>query len=103
MPSHVCGKIYEDITQCIGTRPLIRLRRVVGDAKATVVAKMESFNPLWSSKDLNWRGQIDAGERDGRSTRLPRSSSRPAATRASAWRSLVPPALQADRHHGPRP
>jgi len=45
------GKIYDDITQCVGNTPLIRLRRVVGDTKAQVVAKLESFNPLWSVKD----------------------------------------------------
>ena len=38
------GKIYDNITQCIGNTPLIKLRRIVGDAKATVVAKMENFN-----------------------------------------------------------
>src|SRR5207245_9672976 len=43
-----------------------RLRRVVGDAKATIVAKMESFNPLWSVKDRIGVSMIDAGERDGK-------------------------------------
>ena len=33
------GKIYDDITQTIGHTPLLRLRRVVGDVRATVVAK----------------------------------------------------------------
>ncbi len=60
------GRIYDDITQAIGCTPLIRLRRVVGDAKATVVAKMESFNPLWSVKDRIGVAMIDAGERDGK-------------------------------------
>jgi cysteine synthase len=60
------GKIYDDITQAIGATPLIRLRRVVGDAKATVVAKMESFNPLWSVKDRIGVAMITAGERDGK-------------------------------------
>jgi cysteine synthase A len=46
--------------------PLIRLRRVVGDAKATVVAKMENFNPLWSVKDRIGVSMISAAERDGR-------------------------------------
>ena len=59
------GKIYDDITQAIGATPLIRLRRVVGDAKANVVAKMESFNPLWSVKDRIGVAMITAGERDG--------------------------------------
>jgi cysteine synthase A len=60
------GKIYDDITQTIGHTPLIRLRRVVGDAKATVAAKLESFNPLWSVKDRIGVSMIDAGERDGK-------------------------------------
>jgi cysteine synthase A len=60
------GRIYDDITQAIGATPLIRLRRVVGDAKATVVAKMENFNPLWSVKDRIGVAMITAGERDGR-------------------------------------
>ncbi len=60
------GRIYDDITQCIGNTPLIRLRRVVGDSKATVVGKMENFNPLWSVKDRIGVAMIDAAERDGK-------------------------------------
>src|SRR5439155_17549952 len=60
------GKIYDDITQCIGNTPLIKLRRVVGDAKSTVVAKMENFNPLWSVKDRIGVSMIEAAERAGK-------------------------------------
>src|ERR1017187_6664980 len=60
------GRIYDDITQTIGNTPLIKLRRVVGDAKATVVAKMENFNPLWSVKDRIGVAMIDAAEREGK-------------------------------------
>jgi cysteine synthase A len=60
------GRIYDDVTQTIGNTPLVRLRRVVGDAKATVVAKMESFNPQWSVKDRIGVAMITAGERDGK-------------------------------------
>ena len=63
------GRIYDDITQCMGNTPLIRLRRVVGNTKATVVAKMENFNPLWSVKDRIGVSMIDAGERDGKITK----------------------------------
>jgi cysteine synthase A len=66
MPEGFRGRIYDDITQAIGHTPLIRLRRVVGDAKATVVAKLESFNPLWSVKDRIGVAMIDAAERDGK-------------------------------------
>jgi cysteine synthase A len=60
------GRVYDDITQCIGNTPLVRLRRVVGDATATVVAKLENFNPLWSVKDRIGVSMITAAERDGR-------------------------------------
>ena len=63
------GRIYDDITQCIGNTPLIRLRKVVGDAKATVVGKLENFNPLWSVKDRIGVAMIDAGEKAGKITK----------------------------------
>jgi cysteine synthase A len=60
------GRIYDDITQTIGHTPLVRLRRVVEDAGATVVVKLESFNPLWSVKDRIGVAMITAAERDGK-------------------------------------
>src|SRR5215475_6175411 len=60
------GKIYDDITQTIGHTPLVRLRRVVSDAGATVVAKLESLNPLWSVKDRIGVAMITTAERDGK-------------------------------------
>jgi cysteine synthase len=60
------GRIYDDITQCVGHTPLVRLRRVAGDARGIVVAKLENFNPLWSVKDRIGVSMIDAGERDGK-------------------------------------
>ena len=60
------GHVYDDITQTFGNTPLIRLRRVVGDARATVVAKLENFNPLWSVKDRIGVAMIEAAEQEGR-------------------------------------
>jgi cysteine synthase A len=60
------GHVYDDITQCVGHTPLIRLRRVVGDCRATVVAKLENFNPLWSVKDRIGVAMIDAAEKAGK-------------------------------------
>src|SRR5215471_13150758 len=60
------GRIYDDISQTIGHTPLVRLRRVVDGAPATVAAKLESFNPLWSVKDRIGVAMIDAAERDGK-------------------------------------
>jgi cysteine synthase A len=65
-PQPFRGKIYDDITQTIGHTPLIRLRRVIGDCKATIVVKPESFNPLWSVKDRIGVAMIDAAEREGK-------------------------------------
>jgi cysteine synthase A len=65
-PQPFRGKIYDDITQTIGHTPLIRLRRVVGDCKAQVIAKPESFNPLWSVKDRIGVSMIEAAEREGK-------------------------------------
>jgi cysteine synthase len=63
------GRIFDDITQTIGNTPLIKLRRIVGDAKGTVVAKCENFNPLWSVKDRIGVAMIDAGEKEGKITK----------------------------------
>ena len=65
-PQPFRGKIYDDISQTIGHTPLVRLRRVVNGARATVAAKLESFNPVWSVKDRIGVGMIDAAERDSR-------------------------------------
>ena len=65
-PQPFRGKIYEDISQTIGHTPLVRLRRVVDGATATVAAKLESFNPIWSVKDRIGVGMIEAAERDGK-------------------------------------
>ena len=45
------SKIYENITKTIGNTPLVKLNRLTAGLKATVLAKLESFNPLSSVKD----------------------------------------------------
>ncbi len=60
------GRIYDDITQCIGNTPLIRLRRLTEGCVAEVAAKLENFNPLWSVKDRIGVSMIEAAERDGK-------------------------------------
>lgn len=60
------GQICENITQCIGNTPLVRLNRLTEGCAATVVAKIENLNPLWSVKDRIGRAMIDAAERDGK-------------------------------------
>src|SRR5215207_4285224 len=60
------GHVYDDITQTFGNTPHIRLRRVCGDTKASVIAKLENFNPLWSVKDRIGVAMIDAAEKAGK-------------------------------------
>jgi len=58
------ARIYDDITQTIGNTPLVRIRRLIPSA-ATVLAKLEFFNPLASVKDRIGLAMIEAAERDG--------------------------------------
>ena len=58
--------VKDDITQCIGNTPLVRLRRLTEGCVATVLGKVENMNPLWSVKDRIGRAMIDAAERDGK-------------------------------------
>jgi cysteine synthase A len=59
-------RIANDITELVGRTPLVRLRRVVDGAAATVVVKLECFNPLSSVKDRIAVSMVDAAERSGR-------------------------------------
>src|SRR5262245_37652542 len=58
--------IKKDITQSIGNTPLVQLRKVTEGCVATILAKLENMNPLWSVKDRIGKAMIDAAERDGK-------------------------------------
>lgn len=59
------ARIYEDITEAIGNTPLVRIRRII-QSEATVLAKMESLNPMSSVKDRIGLAMIEAAEREGK-------------------------------------
>lgn len=59
------GRIYSNIVETIGKTSLVRLNRMAEGIKATIVCKLEFFNPLSSVKDRIGFAMIDAAEKDG--------------------------------------
>jgi cysteine synthase A len=62
------GKIFDSILDTMGDTPLIRLPRLSAEygAKATVLAKLEFFNPMASVKDRIGIAMIEALEKSGK-------------------------------------
>jgi cysteine synthase A len=61
----VAGKIYSNITEAFGNTPLVQLNRVTDGAGATVLAKLEYYNPGSSVKDRLGVAIVDAAEASG--------------------------------------
>ena len=59
------AKIADNITELIGNTPLVRLGKLSDGAAATIVAKVESFNPCSSVKDRIGLSMIRAAEEQG--------------------------------------
>jgi len=61
------GRIYGSITETIGDTPLVKLNRIADErgVKATILAKLEFFNPIASVKDRIGVAMIEALEASG--------------------------------------
>lgn len=58
-------KIAEDVTKLVGHTPLVRINKLSLGVNATIVAKLEYFNPCGSVKDRIGVSMIEAAERTG--------------------------------------
>lgn len=58
------GNIYKDITETIGSTPLVKINKL-GSPDATILAKLESFNPCGSVKDRIAISMIEDAESKG--------------------------------------
>ncbi|MBU4313768.1 MAG: cysteine synthase A [Actinobacteria bacterium] len=60
------ARIFEDIIKTIGNTPLVKINKLAKGSKATILAKIESFNPLSSVKDRIGIAMIEAAEKEGK-------------------------------------
>ncbi|MDP3722989.1 MAG: cysteine synthase A [Candidatus Omnitrophota bacterium] len=65
MPNAVRTKVAANILELIGNTPMVRLQRIVEPRMATVLAKLESFNPGGSVKDRICLSMIEDAEARG--------------------------------------
>ena len=59
-------RFYDNVVELVGNTPLVRLGRVGADAPATMLAKIEYFNPGGSVKDRIALRMVEQAESDGR-------------------------------------
>lgn len=59
-------KIAEKITDLIGKTPLVKINKLNENGNATIVAKLESFNPAHSIKDRVALNMLEVAEKEGK-------------------------------------
>ncbi len=57
--------IYQNITELIGSTPIVKLNNIVPEGAAEVYVKLEAFNPGSSVKDRIALSMIETAEREG--------------------------------------
>jgi cysteine synthase A len=60
------ARIYDNLADTVGNTPLVKIPRLNKGLPATVLVKLESFNPAGSVKDRIGVSMIEAAERDGK-------------------------------------
>jgi cysteine synthase A len=58
-------KLCDNLAECVGSTPMVRLNRFSADCGAEIVAKLESANPLGSVKDRVAVAMIENAEQEG--------------------------------------
>ena len=58
--------VYNNILECVGNTPLVRLNSLTKGLKCTVYAKVEFFNPAGSIKDRVAKQIIEDYEKEGK-------------------------------------
>ena len=58
-------KLCDNLAECVGSTPMVRLNRFSADCGAEIVAKLESANPLGSVKDRVAVAMIENAEEEG--------------------------------------
>ena len=61
------GRVFDSIVEAVGDTPIVRLRNLPKQHRvdATILAKLEYFNPAASVKDRIGYAMIEAAEREG--------------------------------------
>ena len=57
--------VFENVTALIGRTPLVKVNKLFGETNATVLAKLEFYNPANSVKDRIGVAMVDAAEKAG--------------------------------------
>src|SRR5690625_7576254 len=58
-------RVYDDLIDLVGNTPIVRLSRVSESGSATILGKVEYFNPAGSVKDRIGMAMVEAAEREG--------------------------------------
>ncbi|MBT5431597.1 MAG: pyridoxal-phosphate dependent enzyme, partial [Micrococcales bacterium] len=58
-------RVYQNITEVFGNTPLVQLNKITDGAAATVLAKLEFYNPSSSVKDRLGIAMVNAAEKSG--------------------------------------